>query len=213
MPHFKSKKHSMMPVTKKQVDVNQTRAIETLQKKVGKLTKQPDRDQLNVIQTVTPGTAGYVAILSSCDQGLTSNARLGNEIKMLSLRMNVVITPNNLSNSDACRMIVFRYKPGVNKTLPTLANIFFATSINVGSVYNFVNRAQFQVLKDVLLDCSYGNGSKHRTFNINLKKKIATFNNTTSADFDQGHVYVLFLCADNTNKASISYNTALNYLP
>lgn len=204
---------SLVPVSKTQVDRNQGVAIKKLKKKVNGIARAlEDTHQWNLGETKTPGITAAINIVSAVAEGDDVTDRFGRETTLTSWRFAFTVSPNASTTSDTCRLILFRYKSKTGGSLPTASDILTTTN-NVNSSLNKTNRSNFEVLKDIKLDCSVQNGTKNRVFKIGMKKKKAYYSSSTAASYDAGHLFYLVLFADDTNKATFAYYSSVNFNP
>lgn len=203
-------KSKMVNALQKPIDRIQTKAISKLDRKVSRLVSaaKTDSHYLDTSQALTPGSTASIGILTAMNQGDTEQSRDGEAVSLRHMRFSATLIPNATAAFDACRLIVFRWK---NTGAPTVTQVLQASLID--SPYNRDYRESVSVLMDKKLDVSITNGTKQIKLSKSLGNAVATFTGTTSADYNTGHVWFLFLFSDNTNKAQITYYNRITFSP
>lgn len=209
-----SSKNALLPSSKKKMDFAQGKAIIQLNKKVNKLYKanQVDTHFFDTAQTLSPGTTASIGYLTSVAQGDTEQSRDGDSIALKYLQMKMTVVPHVSSASDSFRLILFRWKAPAGGNPPSAAAIL-ATASNIDSPYNRDYRESLVVLYDRNIDASPVNGNKHVTIKKALNNVACTFIGASGANYNENHIWFLFLATDNVNKASVNYYSRITFLP
>lgn len=204
----------LFQVSKKQMDFAQAKAITKLDRKVKKLvrTSKVDLHYLDTAQTLTPGTTAALGYLTAIPQGNTENDRDGDAVSLKHLRVSMTLVPNTAAASDSFRIIFFRYRGDRGGAAPSVTNIL-QTSSNIDAPYNRDYRNSYKILYDRKIDCSDQNGVKHLIINKSLNNVACTFTGPLSTNYNENHVWFIFLATENANKAALNYWSRVVFSP
>lgn len=218
MPKGKSSK-ALKPVTKKQVDVSQTNAINKLNHKVDKLMQSEKAEHTyvdRIIPGLAPGSTMNTYCLSDCQQGDGQGQRTGNKISCKWISGTITITPNLVTGTpttpftDIARVVVYRYKNNAGGVVPTAASVFENTTYPIETPFNYNTHGKEDV--KVILDKTvciggFNEGAKVIKFSKNLHGAGADFTNTGTGYYDNGHYFMTIVSQNNTYKADFNVYT------
>lgn len=142
--------------------------------------------------------AGNIYALAQPGQGLTDSGRVGDEINLLSLRLQFWLMGQDATGTRA-RVTVIQWMDDNQFTSPSMGQIFADTTYPWASmfVYDAVKAGKFRVLRDECVSLEEGTGyQKYYDWYIEKKRfpnpKIQFQGSGSSA---RGQLYII-LCAD-----------------
>lgn len=179
------------------VDKEQTKIIGNIKKDVSKL-KAANAVDSHVFQrsdTITGALAGTVTYLSTIAQGAGTVDRLGQDIKVKQLKLNVYTQQVSVGAGTICRYIIFQdtMNQGV---LPTAADILSTVGVATQSQYNLVNVVlghRFKILADRHINGDFDKATTMQKFNISGKRLNNLHYGATSAAIGDARKGALFL--------------------
>ncbi len=148
-------------------------------------------------------TTGSISTLSDIGQGITEHLRIGEETRLLSVRLRIayVNAPEDLATFT--RLILFRDTVTANPDVNGVINGVLETN-EITSMVRQDNKRRFVILFDKVLNVNKHNTTQiYRTFYLNLRNVKATYDGPANTDTKRGHLYLLFLCNRNTTPAEI----------
>jgi len=158
--------------------------------------------------TITPGTSFTKVHMTEIAQGVGYNERKGLEISLRSFACRFTIKP--AATSDFVRVMLFLDRQQVSDTTPTDSPIVGSPK-HLGTYDpQLINR--FKILYDKTFALSTTTSACRV---IKIYKKLYTntrYNGTASTDIQRNGLYLWFVGADNTHKASIEYFARVAYV-
>jgi hypothetical protein len=166
---------------------------------------------LDTVQVSTAiGTTGVVFSISSIAQGLTSQTRVGDSLKIQHIEVKGRINVNPAASNSVVRVLVFRDLDGYG-TAPTGADVMeldAAVSAPL-SPYKFRNLQRFSILYDELMEVQgivqgtagipFSYSSSHAGHILYLGTASAAASN------GKGSLYVLCVSDEATNAATLAF--------
>lgn len=192
-------KNSLVQVSKKQVDQNQSRTIQRLVK----LTRgiAPERkffDTSLSFINVTDST-GAIQNITLIPQDDTVSGRTGNKIRIKALYVQTRISTQSLSGlvESFIRFAVVQDMQQVSDTSPTVSQIVNNPALPQNSLMTIPNQGRFKILKLFKLsDGTMMSGSNAtqsavqswRRFGLDI---VVTYNGTAGTDIQKNGIYVI----------------------
>lgn len=183
--------------------------ISNVAKRVKKIENQFEKKYYNSGYTTTMTAAGDVVTLTGIAQGDTASSRDGNDITVRSIRVNGYVSLRADSAvalncpPQLYRMIVFQDRQQVADTEPAVTDVLLTADLS--SNYNYPNvKDRFKILYDkkfklqVQAPCANATAQVAQDINGHDKwffpsMKHLTYNGTTAADLQKGHVYMILI--------------------
>jgi hypothetical protein len=164
--------------------------------------------------SINTGSTTTITPLSSIAQGLTSQTRVGDSIRIQEIDAKFILYANSASSGSVIRVTLIRDLEGQGN-YPTAALVYEDTSAGPNilvSPLKFNESNRFSVLEDFYLTVCNGTFSEQHVFrevrNGHIKYLAAT---ATESAMGNGQVYSLVTGSDNTNKASLSMYSRILY--
>lgn len=166
--------------------------------------------------------AAYIATASgimapifdvSPDQGIGDDDRIGDEIRLKHLYINMRCSQNGTSSPDVIRVIFFRWKAN-DGVAPVYDDIL---ETNSGTAYysamsQYTNKhTEFVPLKDIYFSVGTNTNIRTYRFKINLRNVMQEWIGTGSSATKTNGLYVLVVCEDTTNATTVQCNYRLTY--
>lgn len=160
------------------------------------------------------GTSATIQNLNIIDQGTSSLARIGEQVKLTRLNMNLFAQIHSSATASQMRVMIFHDKQ-VNQSTPSSSDIFQDNTAGdiLVSHLNLDNRRRFRVLLDRLLFMSQERPNARCTFNKKLNLHI-NFDGSTSSVADQttNALYLLLVANEATNTPTVTGNIVTRYV-
>ena len=152
---------------------------------------------------------GYIGDLTVIAPGTGVNARIGDAISPVSIKLDICAL--KADDTNRLRFILFQWHPNDAADVPQLAEILLYTNgYQTQAPLDPDRRTQYTVYKDFLM--VFGTGSpylKHKRIKIRPKQKI-TYNGTGNTG--RNHVYLLIVSDSGvTTHPSVTYTSMFSY--
>lgn len=157
--------------------------------------------------------------LTNIQQGLTDSQRVGDSVKIRSVKIKINITKQDAANEDDhVRICIFQWYPNTALLAPTAAMLFPAAFIGTGNAptmpWRYDTRDQYGILYDKTFSISSSDAkSKAWNFKPNLKfaKKTVQFDAATTSAAN--HLYLIMFNSSSAaaSTTTVGYNSRLFY--
>lgn len=194
-----SNKSSLVEVTKKQVDLNQSRTIQRLVKLTRGIAPERKFFDTNLSFINITDTAGAINQITSIAQGDGVSDRTGNKIRIKGIYVQVRVSTSSISGlaESFLRFAVVQDMQQASDTAPTVAQIVNNPALPQNSLMSIPNQGRFKILKlfglmDNTMQAS-GNATQSavkawRRFGLDI---VVTYNGSASSDIQKNGIYVI----------------------
>lgn len=157
-----------------------------------------------------PGTTGFVNQLTAVPLGTGASEREGRQFKATNLFIRLVMSLDANAPADAVRILVVQNR---TDTAPAVTDVLTAANTLAPRNLNEVRDHKVLVDKTYNLD-NLNTQQIQTTLNVRLGQKVqfATSDTAGQSTPEWGHLYLIAICRENTDKTSILYWSRLRYI-
>jgi len=194
-----STKSSLVTVSKKQVDQNQSRVIQRLVKLTRGIAPERKFFDTSLSFINVADTAGAIVQITSIAQGDTVGTRTGNKIRIKALYVQVRVSTQSLAGlaEEYVRFMVVQDMQQVSDTAPTVANIVNNTALPQNALPLVASQGRYRILHtfklfdgQMLLASNATQSSTQTWVKYGLDIPV-TYNDTASSDIQKNGIYVI----------------------
>lgn len=192
---------------------NNRQLVKTIKRVIHKQAELKEKyETVDFAVTASGQVYGLYEGPNGIDQGTGDDDRIGDQIRLKTLYVNVRIAQNGSSSPDVLRLIIFRWKPlndppAVDDILYTPAGTAFYTAMS-----QYVNKhSQYVILKD--LYCNVGTNTNIRSYRwkINLRDIAQEYESTGSTMKFTNGLFVLAVSEDTALTTGMKISCRLTY--